>query len=199
MDNLKGRRYFSKIDLRDAYNQIRMDPSSEDITSFFCKYGTYCYRVMPFGLSVAPAFFQRMVNCVLQKFLGLEVVCYLDDILISTYSLSQNIKKTEEVITTLETANLFACMEKCEFYTESIEYLGFVIGAQGIAPRKQSLSAIQQYKRPKTLKEIQAFLGTTNFLRNFINEYSKMASSLYSMIKKGKRELVWDDIWESGF
>jgi Reverse transcriptase (RNA-dependent DNA polymerase)/RNase H-like domain found in reverse transcriptase len=98
MDNLAGMNWYTRIDLRDAFKQLRMHPDSQKYTTFSCQFCSYCYRVMPFGLLVAPAFFQRFINSLLGVYYGKNVMCYMDDILIYTKTYKKNEKRTRQVI-----------------------------------------------------------------------------------------------------
>jgi len=123
---------FSKIDLRNAYHQIRIAEGHEWKTAFRTRYGLYEYRVMPFGLTNAPASFQHLVNDTFSDMLDNFVVAYLDDILIYSDTQEQHEQHVRQVLQWLRESELFAKAEKCEFHRSSVEFLGFVISHAGL-------------------------------------------------------------------
>jgi Reverse transcriptase (RNA-dependent DNA polymerase) len=199
LEGMKRKKVFSKIDLRDAYYQIHMDENSKLLTPFFCKYGCFCYNIMPFGLSVAPAFFQRFINGILFEFLGENVICYLDDILIATNSLEENELLVERVITCLKKNNLRSRVSKCEFFASQTEFLGFTLTGERIKAREATLSAISAWTRPESLKELQSFLGLTNYLRNFIREYSELVKPMLMIVDNTRKRIKWETAAENAY
>jgi Reverse transcriptase (RNA-dependent DNA polymerase) len=143
------------MDLRDAYNQLRIDKASEELTTFSCKYRKYFVCFLPFGLASAPGIFQRFINKILQNFIRKkQVLCYLDDIMIARIDLHENWKITKEVIETLQKNGLSAKIEKCQFYSDELDFLGFKIDALGISPKRSSISCLDNWKEPSTLKQV---------------------------------------------
>ena len=115
LDRLQGARYFTKIDLRGAYNLIRIRPGDEWKTAFRTRYGHFEYTVMPFGLTNAPAVFQHMANDVFRDFLDRFVIIYLDDILIYSRTLEEHERLVRQVLERLRQFGLYAKLEKCTF------------------------------------------------------------------------------------
>jgi len=170
---------FSKLDLKGAYNQVRVSPNSERFTAFICKHGTYKYKVIPFGLKNAPTHFQNFANFILQDLLPLGVIVYIDDILIATINEEENLKLLNEVFKRLSAQNLILSKDKCIFFKDSIVFLGYTITADGIAMISDKVESIQQFPIPTNVKQLQSFLGACNFYiyRDFIDGYSKIASA----------------------
>jgi Reverse transcriptase (RNA-dependent DNA polymerase) len=103
LESLSGLCFFTKMDLRDAYNQLRMDKASEKLPTFSCKNGNYFFCVLPFGLACAPGIFKHFINNILQKFIRKkQILCYLDDIMIASIDLHENREIPKEVIETLQ-------------------------------------------------------------------------------------------------
>ena len=192
LDRLSKARYFSKIDLRGAYNLIRIKSGEEWKTAFRCRYGHFEYRVMPFGLTNAPATFQHFMNDTFRDYLDKFCIVYLDDILIYSESRQDNIAHTILVLTRLRSANLYAKLEKCKFQVTQIEFLGYIISFDGISMDPAKVSAITSWPSPQSVHDVQVFIGFANFYRRFIENYSKIILPLTSLLKKDMA-FVWSD------
>ena len=131
-DRLAGAMFFTKLDIRGAYNLIRIAPGEEWKTAFRTRYGLYEYLVMPFGLTNAPASCQELVNNVLRNMLNLSVIAYLDDILIFLKTMKQHIIDVQNTLTCLAKVNLLLEPEKCEFHRTQVQFLGYIITREGV-------------------------------------------------------------------
>ncbi|KAB5595388.1 Transposon Tf2-7 polyprotein [Ceratobasidium theobromae] len=198
LEKLKNAKVFSKLDLRWGFNNVRIKEGDEWKTAFRTKEGLFEYKVMPFGLKNAPATFQRFMNELFADLLDDYVVVYIDDILIYSKDHEEHTKHVREVLKRLREAHLFCKESKCKFWVNSVVYIGIVISPDGISMDKEKIEAIEQWKTPTSLKELQAFLGFCNFYRRFINRFSEIAKPLTSMTKKGK-EWSWSQDTESAF
>lgn len=187
LDRLQGASWFTKLDLKDAYHRVRIRPGDEWKTAFRTRYGHFEYRVMPFGLVNAPATFQSYINDALAGLVDVICVVYLDDILIFTKTREQHTEAVKQVLSRLSAAGLFANPEKCEFYTKSVEFLGFVVSPEGIAMEQERVGAIAKWPVPSSVKDIQVFLGFTGFYRRFIRNYSKVCAALTDRLAKQAR------------
>ena len=184
IDRLHGAKIFTKIDLRSGYNQVRIHEEDIEKTAFRTRYGHYQYKVMPFGLTNAPATFQAMVQDILRPLLDICVVVYIDDILIYSQTEQDHAKHIRQVFEILRSHKLYGKMSKCEFFKESVDYLGHVISSQGIATDPQKVASIKNWPQPTTLKEMQSFLGLCNYYRRFIADYSRIAAPLTDLTHK---------------
>jgi hypothetical protein len=131
LDRLKGAKYFTKINLRTGYYNIRMAEGEEWKTAFRTRYGLYEYTVMPMRLTNAPATFQYVMNSIFSEYLDRFLLKYLDNLLIYSDSLEEHRAQVKKVLRKLRENDLFAKPEKCEFEKNSIEYLGFIVGEGG--------------------------------------------------------------------
>jgi hypothetical protein len=184
-DRLSGAKWFTKIDLRDAFYGIRIAKGEEWKTAFRTRYGLYEFQVMPMGLTNAPASCQDLVNETLRDLLDITVIAYVDDILIYTKgNLQQHIKDVQEVFKRLETVDFKTAPEKCAFHKQEVDFLGFIISTEGIRIDPEKVKSIQEWPIPKTVKDVQAFLGLANYLRKFIEGFSRMSKSLTELTKK---------------
>lgn len=184
LDRLHTGVIFTKLDMRGAYNLIRIAPGEEWKTAFRTRYGHFQYKVMPFGLRNAPATFQAFVNDVLREYLDSFVVVYLDDILIYSSSESEHTHHVRLVLQKLQDHQLSLKLEKCEFDVKTVQFLGFVISPSSISMDPEKVTAIQNWKAPTSVHDVQVFLGLTNFYRRFIANYSKQCVPLTALLKK---------------
>ena len=152
-----------KIDLRHAYNLVRIAPGDEYKTAFRTRYGSFEWLVMPFGLSNAPSAFQRFMNDVFSDLLDVCVIVYLDDILIFSEDTDQHVHHVREVLRRLRKHGLYAKAEKCEFHTDTTEYLGYVLSPTGLTMSPEKVKAVQEWPESCKIKDIQSFLGFANF------------------------------------
>jgi transposase InsO family protein len=181
---LSKARWFSKLDVRGAYNLIRMAEGEEWKTAFRTRYGLFESLVMPFGLTNAPADFQRFINDTLSPFLDRFASAYLDDILIYSDTLEEHQDHLRQVLRRLSEAGLHLKPEKCEFHQREVKYLGLIIGIDGIRMDPDKVEAVRAWPTPEKLKDVRAFLGFANFYRRFIRSYSQVVRPLTRLTQK---------------
>ena len=189
LDAPRKARIYTKIDLRHAYNLVRIAPGDEWKTAFRTRYGSFEWRVMPFGLSNAPAAFQRFVNEIFADMLDVCVVVYLDDILIYSDNPDDHRKHVKEVLRRLREHQLYARADKCEFHKDSVEYLGYILSADGLTMSDDKVRTILEWPEPRKVRDIQSFLGFANFYRRFIPSYSEIVLPLTRLTRKN---VPWD-------
>lgn len=181
---LQKAKYYTTLDVRGAYNLLRIAEGDEWKTAFRTRYGLFESLVMPFGLTNAPADFQHFINDVLRPFLDTFCTAYLDDILIFSDTLEQHQKHVLQVLDALCKAGLALKPEKCEFHRTSVSYLGLIVSTEGLKMDPRKVEAVSEWPEPKKLKDVQAFLGFANFYRRFIMGYSKIVAPLTALTKK---------------
>src|SRR5271168_588347 len=173
IDRLKGKKYFTKLDVRWGYNNIRIKEGDEWKAAFKTNRGLFEPTVMFFGLTNSPATFQNMMNDLFKELIDNGFVeIYLDDILIRADSLEELRKETNKVLEILANNDLYLKPEKCEFEQEKIEYLGVIISKGHAEMDPVKVTGIIDWPEPKTIKEVQAFLGFCNVYCRFIKDFS---------------------------
>lgn len=186
LDRLGNAGVFSKMDLKDAYHRIGIKRSDRWKTAFRTRYGHFQYRVMPFGLTNAPATFQAYINRALAGLVDHCCVVYLDDILVYSDSQADHVRHLREVLERLRKFALYASKKKCEFFIQEVEFLGFIVSTAGVSMDSRRVAAVEEWPTPKTFKDVQVFLGFTNFYRRFIQNYSKIIAPLTNLTKGAK-------------
>ena len=190
LDQLGNAKYFTTLDLASGYHQITVAEKDKSKTAFSTPYGHYEYNRMPFGLKNAPATFQRLMNTILTGVQGLKCLVYLDDIVVYGPSLKEHNKHLIEIMRRLRKNNLKLQPDKCEFLRKEVIYLGHIITENGITPDPTKLEAVKNFPQPKTVKNIQAFIGLAGYYRKFIKDFSKIAKPLTKLTKKGEK-FIW--------
>ncbi|KAK3508109.1 hypothetical protein QTP70_014380 [Hemibagrus guttatus] len=199
LEQLRGVRFFTKLDLRSAYNLVCIREGDKWKTTFHTTHGHYEYLVMPFGLTNAPAVFQSLINGVFQDILGKWVTAYIDDILVYSTSLEEHMRHVREVLSRLQWYHIFIKPEKCVFHQSTMLFLGYVITQQGVEMDVTKVQAVTEWPSPSTVKELQRFPGFANFYRRFIRNYSSVAGPLTSLLKGKPRRLAWMDQAQAAF
>jgi Reverse transcriptase (RNA-dependent DNA polymerase) len=175
---------FSKIDLKSAYNQIRICKGDKKYTSFQTPKGNYEYLVMPFGMCNSPSAFQRIMDMALQPVLGPEVCVYLDDILIRTTMRERHIVILREVVKRLLLHDLRGQITKCVFLQDQVEFLGHELSKDTISITEENINKITHWETPQTTKKLQKTLGFFNYIGKFIYNYSYKIHPLIQLLNQ---------------
>jgi transposase InsO family protein len=197
-DRLSHAEIFTALDLRGAYNLIRMKEGEEWKTAFRTRYGHYEYTVMPFGLTNAPATCQALINNVLREHLDIFVIAYLDDILIYSKNKEEHVEHVRTVLRLLQQHDLLVDPEKCDWHQEEVEFLGCLVGKNGVRMSPKKIEVVKNWPTPTSVKDIQSFLGFVNFNRQFIQNFSKIAIPLTDLTKK-ENAFKWTDKQDKAF
>jgi len=198
MDQLESARYFTKLDLKSGYHQVRVREEDTWKTAFKMKQGLFEWLVMPFGLCNAPATFMRLMNDLLRPFMEDFVIVYLDDILIYSQTWEEHLVHIQKVLEVLQGSQLRLNEKKCEFARTELVYLGFVVGGgqRKIDPGK--VEVITNWPRPSTVTEVRSFVGACQYLRKFIRNFSVLAAPLHGLTKAGQK-FEWGKNHEDAF
>ncbi|CDO76040.1 hypothetical protein BN946_scf184891.g3 [Trametes cinnabarina] len=184
-DKLKGARFFTKLDVRAGYNNVRIKEGDQWKAAFKTACGLFEPMVMFFGLCNAPATFQAMMNDIFRDFLAEGwMIIYMDDILLFSDNLDDMHKHTTQVLQHLQENDLYLKGEKCEFDKQEVEFLGAIVRPGEIAMDPVKLEGLKEWQTPTTVKQVQSFLGFANFYRRFIRGYADIAKPLNNLTQK---------------
>ncbi|GJR86642.1 reverse transcriptase domain-containing protein [Tanacetum coccineum] len=186
-DQLQGSSVYSKIDLRSGYHQLRIREEDIPITAFRTRYGHYEFQVMPFGLTNAPAVFMDLMNRVCKPYLDKFVIVFIDDILIYSKNKEEHEKHLKIILELLKNEQLYAKFSKCDFWLESVQFLGHVINNKGVHVDPAKVEAIRNWSAPTTPKEVRQFLGLAGYYRRFIEGFSLISKPLTKLTEKNKK------------
>lgn len=191
VDKLRGAQYFTKLDVRWGYNNVRIKEGDEWKAAFRTNRGLFEPLVMFFGLTNSPATFQTMMNDLFRDLISQgKVVVYLDDILIFSKTLEEHRQIVRQVLEILRKHKLYLKPEKCEFETTRIEYLGMIISQGCVEMDPVKIKGVAEWPEPTCKRDVQAFLGFTNFYRRFIQDYGRIAKPLTMLT--GKTAWAWN-------
>ena len=198
---LAGSKYFTTLDLASGYHQIAMDPKDQDKTAFTTPFGLFEYTRMPFGLTGAPATFQRLMNGVMSDFLFNFLLVYLDDLLIFSESFDDHLQHLEKVLKKICDTGLKLNLEKCQLLRPEVSYLGHTISAKGVSCQDEKTEAVQRWPVPRTTKELRSFLGFAGYYRRFVKNYARVAGPLHQLANcnakaKNKRPAPIGGLWK---
>ncbi|TQV89904.1 retrotransposon nucleocapsid protein [Cordyceps javanica] len=197
-DKVGKAKYFTILDLKGAYNLIRMKKGHEWMTAFRTTKGHFEYLVMPFGLTNAPATFQTMIDTILRKQIGVFVVVYLDDILIYSNTLEEHKQHVHEVLQILQDNKLLVEAAKCKFHQRSVQFLGFIVTHGEIQMCQDKIKAIKEWPTPTNVRDVRAFTAFVNFYRKFLKGYGDISRPLTDLTKKDV-EFKWTEKEEKSF
>ena len=178
---------------------IRIRKGDEWKTAFRTRYGLYEFNIMPFGLANAPATFQDMMNHVFSDMIDLGLLVYMDDILIYAKTEQEHDDLVRKVLQRLTKNKLADEPAKCVWRVSEVEFLGYIIGRDGIKMSQEKVEAVLSWKSPSSLVETQSFLGFANFYRRFIQDYSGVARPLTELTKSSPKEWRWTPEAELAF
>lgn len=194
-DQLKDAKYFSKVDLRSGYHQIRLDKDSIPLTAFRTRYGHFEFLVLPFGLTNAPAGFMALMNEIFKETLDVFVIVYLDDILNYSKTWNEHLEHIRYVLGIFRKHKLFGKLSKCTFDVTTVEYLGHILSREGVSVEPYKVQNVLEWPRPRNKNEVQSFPGFVNYYRRFIRDCSKISKPLTEMT--GSQEFNWTGTQEN--
>lgn len=189
LDSLAGAKIFSTLDLRSGYWQVEIDESDKEKTAFVVdRLGFYECNRMAFGLTNAPATFQRLMEHCLRDLSSQECCIYLDDVIVFSNTVEEHIHRLDRVFNCLKECGLTLKPSKCCFFQECVKYLGHIISADGICTDPEKTEALRNWPVPSNIKELRQYLGFTGYYRRFIEGYAKIAKPLTSYLQGSGRD-----------
>jgi hypothetical protein len=200
-DYIQGAKLCTTINLKVRYNQIRICVSDKWKTALRTRYRYYEYLGMQFGMANAPRSFQNMINEIFKDMTDLGIIAYIYDIRIYRQTNEEHKNRVKEVLSRRQKGDLAVSIDKCEFHKSEIEFLGYMISDTGINMTQDKVQTGLEWERPKSQKEVQAFMGFTNFYHRFIKDFSKLAKPMTDTTSeqfKGKN-WRWSDVCEIAF
>ncbi|GFX74346.1 retrovirus-related Pol polyprotein from transposon 412 [Trichonephila clavipes] len=198
LDTLSGHKWFSTLDLKSGYWQVEIHPKDREKTAFTSGQGLWQFKVMPFGLCNAPATFERLMETVLKGLTFEACLIYLDDVIIGGRTFEEHLQNIRKVLSKLSDANLKLNPSKCKFFQKEVNYLGHIISAEGVRTDPEKVSAVKNWKRPETLRELRSFLGLCTYYRKFVKGFSNIARPLHKLTES-KQKFQWTKECENSF
>ncbi|GBG80016.1 hypothetical protein CBR_g30277 [Chara braunii] len=198
-DRLAGNRFFTKIDLRSGYHQIRVTTEDQPKTAFRSRFGHYEFTMMPFGITNAPATFQTAMNDIVRDILEEYVLVYLDDILVYSRTLEDHLRHLRDVLQRLRKHDLYAKLSKCRFAQRKVDFLGHHVSDQGLHKDDAKITAIAEWPVSTSAKQLRSFLGFTSYYSNFIQGYARYSYVLTSTLLRKNPPWFWTPLCEDAF
>ncbi|KAJ9539526.1 hypothetical protein OSB04_032259 [Centaurea solstitialis] len=187
-NQLQGAAWFSKIDLRSGYHQVKVREEDVHKTAFRTRYEHFEFVVMPFGLTDAPAVFMDLMNRVYRPMLDISVIMFIDDTLIYPKSKEDHVKHLIKVLETLHKEQLYAKFSECDFWLQEVQFLGHRVNREGIKMNPAKVEAVIKWEVLKTSTEIRSFLRLARYYRRFIQDFSKIVVPLTRLMRKNGEE-----------
>lgn len=185
---LKDKKYFSKIDLENAFLQIPLDEESQKLTTINTPFGLYSFKCLPFGLSVSPGIFQETIDHVIQGLTG--VVAYQDDLLVFADSHSEHDERLQKLLWRLKNFNVRINAKKSVFKVNEISYLGYRISSSGISPDPDRLRPLLKASTPKSQDELRSLLGCFQYYSKFLPNFATRAAPLFGLLSRSAKEVT---------
>lgn len=202
LNMLRDAKFISSIDLRKAFWQIPLDESSKEKTAFAVPgRGLFQFRVVPFGLCNSAQTQQRLMDAVFGPKYEPNIFVYLDDIIVVSSSFEHHLQLLTEVKERLSEANLTINFQKCDFFKNSLKYLGYLVDSQGLRIDPDKVAAMVSYPRPTTSTEIKRYVGMCSWYRRFIPHFSTLVAPINNLLKgkKKKQSILWNEAAEESF
>lgn len=198
LERLAGNNCFTTLDLKSGYHQLKVAENSRPYTAFITPDGHYQYKRIPFGLTNAPAVFQRAINDILGSLRFSYALAYLDDILIISNGRKEGLERLENVLKIFRNANLTLNREKCSFLKSTVDYLGSVISNGELRPSQHKIEAITNFPTLRNVHDVRRFLGLASYFRKFIHNFALKAKPL-TILTKASTPWQWKEDQEAAF
>ncbi|WKA12989.1 hypothetical protein VitviT2T_030330 [Vitis vinifera] len=198
VDSTAGHSMLSFMDGFSGYSQILMAPEDMEKTSFITEWGTYCYRVMPFGLKNAGATYQRAATTLFHDIMHRDVEVYVDDMIVKSRGRSDHLAALERFFERIRQFRLRLNPKKCTFGVTSGKLLGYMVSERGIEVDPDKIRAILDMPAPRTEREVRGFLGRLQYISRFIARLTDICEPIFRLLRKSQ-PTVWDDQCQRAF
>ena len=193
---LSGGESFTKLDLSNAYLQLHLDEDSKKLTTINTHKGLFRYNRLPFGVSSAPAVFQRTMENLFKNISG--VCVYLDDVLVTGKTTDDHLKNLGEVLAKMQSVGIRLNKKKCHFLLPEVEYLGHKISSEGLHPSEEKVHALKNAPKPTNVSQLKSFLGLVNYYSKFLPNLATTLAPLYKLLQK-KSSWKWGSKQDEAF
>ena len=200
LDALSGSKWFSTLDLKSGYHQVKMADEDKEKTAFCAGGGlkTWQFRVMPFGLCNAPATFERLMERVLDGLNWKASLVYLDDVIVLGRTFQEQSSHLEAVFKRLLHVGLKLSPKKCNLFQRQVKYLGHVVSHDGVTADPEKTRAVEEWPVPRDQHQLRSFLGLCSYYRRFVRDFALIAAPLHHLTKKAQR-FNWTDECQQAF
>lgn len=198
LDGLGTSMYFSVLDLQSGFHQIPLEENSKSLTAFSTDTGMFQWKVLPFGLSVAPSSFSRMMNIAFSELGSSKAFVYMDDLIVLGKTEKDHLQNLQNVFDICLFRNLKLNPEKCEFFKSEVNYLGYRCTNKGLLPDERKIMAVKEYTRPENKDDIKRFVAFCNYYRRFISNFAEISKPLTDLLSK-RVEFIWNQQTENAF
>jgi len=185
LDALAGSKLFSMLDLLSGYWQVPLSPDAQDKATFISQDGLWKWKVLPFGLTSAPAIFQQLMEQVLSGLHWKSLLIYLNDVIVISPDFDTHVSRLREVFDRLRAAGLKLKPSKCALLQREVKYLGHVVGRDKVATDPEKVRAVRDWAVPVDLPELRAFLGLVGYYCQYIPNFAEIAQLLNGLTAKG--------------
>ena len=197
-DLTAGKSIYSTLDFKAGYHQLAVASKDRFKTAFRCHRGLYQFKKVPFGLTSAPAFFQRTLDKILTGYIGKFCFIYIDDLVVFSDNVTQHAHHLTLIFDRIRDANLRLKPTKCSFGLPEVKLLGYIIGANGKRTDPEKTAAITDMPPPKTVRGVRSFLGLANYYATSLYNYAEIAEPLLDLTRKNRR-FHWTDTHQTAF
>ncbi len=198
LDTLSGTKLYSTLDLASGYWQVELTERAREKSAFCTRNGLFEWLVMPFGLSNAPATFERLMERVMSGLNWSICLIYLDDVIVMSKNVPDMFDRLRQVFDRLRSANLKLKPSKCHLFQSQVQYLGHIISAEGVATDPAKIAKVRDWPVPKNVHEVRQFNGLVNYYRRFVPHLATIAKPLFELTNKNHR-FKWTETHQEAF
>lgn len=198
LDVMNGSQFFTTVDISGAFHQIPVAKDSIEKTAFVSKWGQYEFLRAPFGIKSMPGVWSRLADKVLKGLKWQIAAVYMDDIIVFSKTGEDHVRDVEQVLSRIIDAGLKIHISKCKWAKSEVEYVGFIVGCDGVRPMPEKVAAIRDFPRPTNIHELRSFLSLASYYRRFIRGFSTTAGPMTELLQK-KVKWHWGEQQEQAF